>query len=258
MSKILILKNSKNACIPLIITLVFVLFSIVASAQPEGMGEPPEGMNKPQEGMGGRGGHRKKVSSAERVKFVELQNSINSYVANNILPDFKKSKDMLNSSMTKADKAILDSLKAAEAKMEEQRHQKMMELAKNKKDTNARKEFNEMNVEMRKNKNSLNKQVIAIANKYPKVLENIQSTIESKSKKWNEDISGIVDDWQKANSSSLSEKQDNRVEKMKNYINDFVSGHKQQFLLKFMMWDGSDNFLNNNHPEPEMMNQNDK
>ncbi|MGA2296956.1 MAG: FlgD immunoglobulin-like domain containing protein [FCB group bacterium] len=202
---------------------------------------------------------------APKANFQELRDNIKDYVTTNIIPDLKIWKAKLDGAMSKEDLQQLNELRSKAASQKEQmlsERKNMMEKRKNGEEITKE----ALQEKMKANRTSfqeLAQQVKPLAEKYQATLEEIGELAKPRKEEWGAKLKEIHQNWQEKNkpTSLKTDRSENELNnnqskvdgdnmhqgfgQLRNMEPDFS---KKMFVSRFMLWDGSDNLLDQGPP----------
>ncbi len=204
-----------------------------------------------------------------KAMFDELRNNVQTYTKTEIIPVMKDWKLKLDHSLATADLQQLNDLrqKATEErnKMRQDMKQDMKDNKGNKKEIKEDRK-NDMK-DARSDFKELFKELKPLAEKYKDVLQEIGKDAQPKVEVWKDKIKTIFEDWKtkykdeleklKAQAESHGKTMD--MEKRFGKVHDFKADFgKPVAVARFMLWDGTGNFMwenPNKPPNPKMNNK---
>jgi len=173
----------------------------------------------------------------------ELRQEIQGYLKTNALPDLKSWKAKLDAALSKEDLATLNDLRSKAKELNTEKKNDISELRLDKKSDNQQ-GVDDIKAKMKDLKSGMKTlfdELKPIAEKYSNTIEGIASTAKPKIETWKESIKSIIENWKKDNKNGSG----NANGKNGMFHNKFMGGgNPKRMVAMFMLWDGTEDFLN--------------
>jgi hypothetical protein len=186
--------------------------------------------------------------------FKELRSEIHSYIKANAINDLKSWKAQLDAALSKEDLSTLNVLRS---KAKALRLEKISDISQIR---NDRKNNDEQDIEALKEKmkslpsemKDLEKELAPLMQKYKSDLEELAKAAKPKVEIWKDSIKSIIENWKKQFSEEMKQfkKHEDVLKNRMKSLNHFPFGNQKKLMEKFMLWDGGEDFLNNELLQP--------
>lgn len=188
-----------------------------------------------------------KPAQEGKASMKELHDLMSAFIKKDVLPDLTSWKAKLDKSLVKEDLEKLNGLRAKAKELRKEAQQDRREKMKDKKNDDFD-DFDDVFGENREKMADLLKELKPIAEKNKAILKDISEAAEPKIKEWKEKGKEIAESWKKEHEKEIKEMKEKmgdkagKMENMKQFMQGLDGGKRG--IVRFMLWDGSDDFLN--------------